>query len=800
MPETQIILVQLGSPRSPRTRDVRHYLKDFLSDPRVVDLPRWAWALILWLFVLPWRPRKSAQAYRRIWNGHGFPLVELTHSLVAKMNALEGSPKFVASFILSPPQLKTLLEQWEKEKKRSVKWLIVPQFPQYCEATTLSVVDQFSIASRGRVLLPQVEWVTHFHLAKVFIDSLAEKIWSKVLEVKGEAAFFKGELPLLLSFHGLPVRRVVEKKDPYYRHCFETAEALMLRLQQMTGQDVRPLVHVSFQSRFGSEEWLGPSTTDKALELVERGQKHLMVCSPSFVVDCLETIDELGHELRLEVEKAQGKLTLVACLNDDDSWAQKYAGFLSTLAQGSAAEKKYLFYDDQSLNVEHTMPEAKLKSPPLSPEAKSSLKIVFLTLFLDLVGFSIIFPLFPALAKHYLSVDADNVFLRTIFDGITSFISFGSSSTSITPVVLFGGILGALYSFLQFLAAPFWGSLSDRIGRRPILLISVAGLMLSYLLWFFSGSFTLLIAARFLGGIMAGNISTATAVVADITVKENRSKGMAFIGIAFALGFIIGPAVGGLSSLLDLTPYFPESWGVNPFSGAALISFLLSLFNLIYLALKFKETLPPEKRGKKEQERSVNPLVLFRPLPYKGVNLTNFGHFLFLMAFSGMEFTLTFLMHERFQYTSMQNAYLFIYIGFILVMVQGGVVRRKAHQVGEKKMALMGLITLLPGLLIIGVAQTVPLIYLGLFFLAVGSAMTIPCLTTLASLFGPPEHQGRTLGVFRSLGALGRVLGPLLASILYWRWGSASPYWIGSAFLLIPILMIAALPVPKGNE
>jgi MFS family permease len=169
---------------------------------------------------------------------------------------------------------------------------------------------------------------------------------------------------------------------------------------------------------------------------------------------------------------------------------------------------------------------------------------------------------------------------------------------------------------------------------------------------------------------------------------------MATIGIAFALGFIIGPALGGILSMVDLTKYYPAlaAYGVNPFSMPALLAFILSAFNLFYLAKKFKETLPAEKRGMAKNQRITNPLKLFRPLPYKGVNLTNFGHFLFLAAFSGMEFTLTFLAVERLSYTSMDNAYMFIYIGIIIALVQGGYVRRKAAIKGEKNMALQGLL------------------------------------------------------------------------------------------------------------
>lgn len=439
------------------------------------------------------------------------------------------------------------------------------------------------------------------------------------------------------------------------------------------------------------------------------------------------------------------------------------------------------------------------ETAPLSAHAVTSLKIIFLTLFLDLVGFSIIFPLFPAMAKHYLLVDGENFLLRAIFDSIRYLTE--ASGSDISGIVLFGGALGGLYSFLQFLAAPIWGGLSDKYGRRPILLVSVFFLALSYLLWIFSGSFTILVLARLIGGIMGGNISAATAVVADVTSRENRSKGMATIGIAFALGFIIGPAMGGICAFYNPLINNPEwaSTGINPFSLPAALAFVLSAINFVYIWFKFKETLPPEKRGIQTGDRTNNILKLFKPLPYKGINLTNFGHFLFLMAFSGMEFTLTFFAVEKLTYSPMDNAYMFIFIGFIIALVQGGFVRRRAGAIGEKKMVIMGLCILIPGLILIGASESSWMLYSGLFFLATGSAMAIPCLTSLVSLYTPAEEQGRAVGVFRSLGALARVIGPVGASILYWKLGASWPYFIGATFLIIPILMIGKLPTPEKN-
>lgn len=428
---------------------------------------------------------------------------------------------------------------------------------------------------------------------------------------------------------------------------------------------------------------------------------------------------------------------------------------------------------------------------------KMALKIVFFTLFLDLIGFSIIFPLFPELIKYYLEVDGSNPLLRGMLDLTAGFATWGGAG-QVPQVVLFGGILAGLYSLLQFFFAPIWGKLSDRIGRKPILLLSLTGLAASYVFWFFAGSFTLLIIGRIVGGLMAGNISTATAVVGDVTTKENRSKGMALIGIAFGLGFILGPAIGGLSAGVDLSTALPWT-GVNPFSLAALIAFCLTLINVFMIATRFEETLPAEKRGQNLHSRTANPAKLFRPLPFKGVNLTNFAHFFFLLSFAGMEFTLTFLAHDRFGYTARDNAWMFVFTGVILALVQGGFVRRRAHKIGEQRVAIMGLAFLFPGMLMIGYASSEALLFGGLALIAIGAAMMIPCLTALASLYSPSESQGTVLGIFRSLGALSRVLGPIVACTVYWRWGSEMPYLLGGVFLALPLALLVKLPKTNSN-
>lgn len=782
---TKVILVQLGSPKSPKVSDVRLFLKTFLGDPRVVDINPFVWKIILNLFILPFRPARSAKLYSRIWDGTEFPLIKNTREFANKVNEL--TPENVEveyAFLLSTPTVDDVYNRWLQELKTKEspanKIIVIPLFPQYSESTNASGIDFFFHVLKNKVIIPDFRIITQFHKLKAFIDL-------SVLNIK--RTFDQNQFEdLVISFHGIPKRRVIYKDDPYYQHCFETFVLIRNHIDFLASDKI----HMTFQSRFGSEEWLTPYTDEYIFNLIDEGSKSFGVYCPSFVADCLETTDEIGYELKNEVHEKGASLFPIACLNSQENWSEGFSEYVTVLASDDKKVKDLEYKID--VKEYKTMSEQTLQSPPISDEGKKSLKMVFLTLFLDLVGFSIIFPLFPTLAKHYLEVDKDNYFLNLIFGTISSLTSSAGVS-DFSSIVLFGGALGAIYSFLQFFASPFWGSLSDRIGRRPILLISVFGLFISYVIWFFSGNFTLLIIARLVGGIMGGNISTATAVVADVTTTQNRSKGMATIGIAFALGFIIGPALGGISSLLDLTKIYPSlvAYGVNPFSVPALIAGALSLFNFVNLYFKFKETLP-KNTSDVIHVRTSNIFKLLKPLPYEGVNLTNFGHFLFLMAFSGMEFTLTFLAAERLSYSSMDNAYMFIFIGFIIALVQGGYVRRRAHAVGEREMAINGLVAIIPGLLLIAFAQNSFLVYAGLFFLAVGSSMSIPCLTALVSLYSPKDKQGQCIGVFRSLGALARVFGPIIASVIYWKYNSAAPYLFGAGFMLIPIYMISKLP------
>jgi MFS family permease len=440
-----------------------------------------------------------------------------------------------------------------------------------------------------------------------------------------------------------------------------------------------------------------------------------------------------------------------------------------------------------------------------SAPPRSQLGVLFLTVFVDLVGFSVIFPLFPKMLEHYLASEGSESLIGRLLQFLDSLSAAeDAEKRRFYSSVLFGGFLGSLYSVLQFLFAPMWGALSDRVGRRPVLLVTIAGLALSYLLWAFSGTFALLVASRLLGGVMSGNISVARAAIADSTGREGRAKGMAVVGMAFGLGFILGPALGAALSYVDLSKHI-DLPGIQPFSAAAAGALALSLWNLSWVWRKLDETLPARaeaSRAPAEGEsaaRPRNPLRILAGHEWAGVNPTHLAYFAFLVAFAGMEFTLTFLASERFGYQPRGMAGIFVFTGLILALVQGGVVRRLKGP-AVKRGALAGLVLTVPGFLVTGFGSSEALLYVGLTFLAVGSALAMPCLTTLVSLYTPPEHQGRVQGTFASAGALARAVGPILGCLVYWKFGSTSPYLAGAVFLALPLALAASLPAVGGEE
>ncbi len=444
---------------------------------------------------------------------------------------------------------------------------------------------------------------------------------------------------------------------------------------------------------------------------------------------------------------------------------------------------------------------SEIRSSAASKTARPlSLGVIFLTLYIDLIGFSIIFPLGPDLLRHYLAVDGDSGTLGWLLQHITA-LSRSLGNESHLPEVLFGGVVSSLFSILQFVFAPLWGGLSDRHGRRGVLVFTVAGTALSYLLWIFSGSFWLFLAARLLAGIFGGNLSVATAAVADVTTREERSKAMGLVGAAFGLGLVTGPLIGAFSARINLADMLPSlaPLGLNPFSAPALIAFLLGLVNLVWIAARFKETRPPEARAIPGERRPLNPIRAILSLDNPAVRGINLVAFTYSIAFVAMEASLVFLGAERFGYTAWQNGLLMGFLGICSIITQGMIVRKLLKRLPETRVLSLGLVFSTLGLLAIGFAPAPAILYLGVGLLALGGGLVNPSTTGLISLYAGADEQGRVLGIFRSLGSLSRAITPIAAGILYWTnrdHGAHILYSLAALLALAAWLLSRRLPQP----
>ncbi len=428
-----------------------------------------------------------------------------------------------------------------------------------------------------------------------------------------------------------------------------------------------------------------------------------------------------------------------------------------------------------------------------------SLGVIFLTLYIDLIGFSIIFPLVPDILRHYLAVDGNSGLLGAAVTA-TEWLAGLLGKDSNFAAVLLGGILSSLYALLQFVFAPFWGAMSDQRGRRHVLTRTVAGTAFSYVLWVVSGSFWLFVLARLLGGVFGGNISVATAAVADVTSREERAKAMGLVGAAFGLGLVTGPAIGAATAQLNLLASHPglAHFGFHPFSVPALFSLLLSLVNLGWIRARFDETLADENRTDASARlRLRHPLRAAAEISSPGARRVNFIGFTFALAFCAMEFSLTFLGAERFGFTAKGNGIMLAYLGLWSIITQGMIVRRVLKQRSEISVLTTGLVTATVGFAVVGLAPNVPTLYVGLAILALGAGFVNPATSGLISLYSAADEQGRALGVFRSLGSLARAVTPVLAGLVFWLVSGTAVFAAAAALALGAWRIARTLPAPR---
>jgi DHA1 family tetracycline resistance protein-like MFS transporter len=384
--------------------------------------------------------------------------------------------------------------------------------------------------------------------------------------------------------------------------------------------------------------------------------------------------------------------------------------------------------------------------------------ILFLIVFIDLVGFGMVIPLLPYYALHF----------------------------SATPLEV--TLMMACYSFAQFFSSPFLGRLSDRLGRRPILLVSLCFSVVSYLWLGFADALWMLFAARLLAGAGAGNIAAAQAYITDVTTPENRAKGMGMIGAAFGLGFTLGPALGGLLAGSDPTA---DAVARPAFAAAA-----LSALALVLASVLLKESLSPELKGlanrpgrlalAKEvlQRRTLRDLILL--------------FFLTTCAFAGLESTFALWAVSVFGWGPLQIGWIFFYVGLILAAVQGGLIGKLSRRFGETWLTIYGALLLAVGLITLPLSLSLTAVLIVMALLSLGLGFLNPSVTSLVSREASADERGGILGVNQSAQSLARILGPALAGIVYTVGGRNAPYYVGALIMLVVVAM--AIKLPRGEK
>ena len=366
------------------------------------------------------------------------------------------------------------------------------------------------------------------------------------------------------------------------------------------------------------------------------------------------------------------------------------------------------------------------------------LVVIFVTVFIDLLGFGIIIPLLPFYAE-----------------------SFGASAFKI-------GLLGTSFSLMQFLFSPVWGRWSDRVGRKPIILVGLLGSCLSYLGLALAPSLTFLFIARIVGGIAGANIPTAQAYVADVTTPENRAKGMGMVGAAFGLGFIFGPAIGGVLS--RISPQTPMWFA----SALCLANFVAAWFLL------------PESRSVSALTKTLGRMEAFRHAAKQPTLLLLLSlFFLVTLAFSGFEATFAIFSEAKFGFTASTIGFVFAFIGVVLALVQGVLVGKVVKIIGERRLIPLAIFAIALGIGLIPFVWNVPTLLGALGVLALGMGFNNPSLTSMVSRLAEPDDQGGVLGLAASLSSLGRVVGPAWGGYLYDAYGMTTPYVSAATLMLI---------------
>lgn len=404
----------------------------------------------------------------------------------------------------------------------------------------------------------------------------------------------------------------------------------------------------------------------------------------------------------------------------------------------------------------------------MASSGKAGLFLIFVTVFIDLLGFGIVLPLLPRYGE-----------------------SFEAGKWEL-------GLLMASFSAMQFVFAPIWGRISDRVGRRPILILGLAGSTISYALFGYATSLgaeglmlglsalTWLFITRIGAGIAGATIPTAQAYIADVTGPEERAKGMALIGAAFGIGFTFGPLLGAF--------FVSDVQGAAPSPAPGYVAAVLSGFALLFAIVKLPESLNPDSKPTTRHWLDVGSFRTAIAHPHVGMILATI--FITTFAFGQFESTLALLTKEL-KLSQQDNFYVFAYIGLILTISQGFLVRRLAPKLGDYKMSLAGVTLMVAGLLAIGwvaLDGTTNKLYTLVPLCVIGYAATTPSLQSMLSLSSLDSEQGGILGLGQSISALARILGPVAGVVLFNEGKTpANPYWFGAGLMVVGLLAVLLL-------
>jgi len=387
---------------------------------------------------------------------------------------------------------------------------------------------------------------------------------------------------------------------------------------------------------------------------------------------------------------------------------------------------------------------------------KSQLGIIFLTVLIDLIGFGIVIPVLPRYAEH-----------------------FGATVTQ-------NGWLVGLFSLAQFIFSPVWGRISDRIGRKPVLVVSIFCTALGYFLMGAATTLTTLFIARILAGIATSNIGTAQAYIADVSTKEERSKAMGLIGAAFGLGFILGPAIGGIMS---------THFGLG---SPMFLSGAMAACNAVLVICILPESLDPAHRGAREKQSIFAVLQHTKGSVYTTLLAT---YFFLIAGFSMMTAVYALFTWHRFQLDIEHTGWVLAFVGFIGAMIQGGMIGKLVKRYGEKTLASIGSLFLGASLFALPLCGGVGTMLVAMAGIAIGNSLLMPTITGLASRNVDAQWQGRALGIMQSSGSLARWAGPVTAGWLLSfdlskpvNFYARTPFWTGAALLAVAFVLTLLLP------